>query len=173
MKRFNRKRLKLSLVLFLLVGALMIFMSMDVMTLSRYESHATSENSLATAMYLVNDTYDTINVVLPDIIPGNNQYEYKFSVSNYRGTDHSDTNLKYRIHIRTTTNLDIEYDLFNTWDIEEAETCVANQEVVQDIYSTPSSLPPSAPSARFYWLPWRRLCFQRKGFPEADLPSGL
>jgi hypothetical protein len=109
---------------------------MDVFTLSRYENTVTSQNSIRTAIYLVNDEYDTINVQLPDVIPDNNQYTYTFSVSNYHGDDHSDTNIKYRIHVRTTTNMEIEYELYNTLDIEEADSYISSNNIIQDANGT-------------------------------------
>lgn len=136
MKRFNRKRLILSMSLLVLVIVLLIFIGMDVFTQSRYESVATSQNNISTAIYLLDDSYQTINVQLPDIIPDNNQYAYSFSVSNYNGDDHSDTNIKYRIHIRTTTNMEIEYDLFDTLDYENGTSCVDSNAIVQDFHGT-------------------------------------
>ena len=109
---------------------------MDVFTLSRYESQVTSQNTLRTAIYLVNDEYDTITVKLPDVIPDNGQYEYKFSVSNFTATEHSDTNIKYRIHIRATTNMHITYNLFKTWNLTGATTCIVSNSSSQDNYGT-------------------------------------
>ena len=136
MKMFNKKRLIISLVLFILVVVLLIFIKMDVFTMSRYENSVTAENSIRTAIYLVDDEYDTINVRLPDVIPDNNQYAYTFTVSNFNENSHSDTNLKYRIHVRTTTNMEIEYELYNTFDIEEAESFISSNTIVQDINGT-------------------------------------
>ena len=135
-KKFDSRRLKISIVFMLLVVILIVFMRLDIFTLSRYESSVASSNSLVTAIYLLNDTYQTINVKLPDVIPSNNQYAYTFSVSNYNGDEHSDTNLKYKIHIRTTTNMHINYDLFNTLDIENATSCVTSNNIVRDSYGT-------------------------------------
>lgn len=132
MKRFNRKRLTISLVLAVSVILLIIFVSMDVFTLSKYETQVTSQNTLRTAIYLVKDSYDTITVKLPDVIPDNGQYEYAFSISNYTATAHSDTNIKYRIHIRTTTNTHIEYKLFDTLDIENATPYMLSNSITQD-----------------------------------------
>jgi hypothetical protein len=138
MKKFNKKRLTISIVLFILVIILLLFISMDIFTLSKYENTVSSQNSISTAIYLLDDSYDRINVQLPDVIPGNLQYEYSFSVSNFRGTEHSDTNIKYRVHIRTTTNMEIEYDLFDGLDIEEASSCVdpETKGTEQDYYGT-------------------------------------
>ncbi len=136
MKMFNKKRLSISLMLFILVGLLLIFLSMDIFTSYRYETAVTSQNSIRTAIYLLDDTYQTVNVRLPDVVPDNSQYKYSFSVSNYNEDDHADTNIKYRVHIRTTTNMEIEYDLFNTLDIDDAESYVSSDTVVQDYNGT-------------------------------------
>jgi len=134
--RFNKKRLTLSTLLFSLVLILLIFIKMDVFTLSRYESKVMAQNSVSTAVYLVDDEYQVVNVRLPDVIPSNNQYIYTFSVSNFDDDKHADTNLKYRIHIRTTTNMEIEYELYDTLDIEEADSCISSNSIIQDINGT-------------------------------------
>ena len=136
MKLFNKKRLILSGILCFLVISFIVLMSTDILTLSRYETHLTSQNSITTAVYLLSDEYETINVKLPDVIPGNNQYEYSFSVSNFKDDLHADTNLKYRIHIRTTTNADIDYELYNTLDIQNATTDIVSSSTDPDIYGT-------------------------------------
>lgn len=136
--RFNSRRLKISLVMMILVMLLFACMSLDIFTLSKYETTITSSNNITTAIYLLNDEYQTISVKLPDVIPSNNQYAYTFSVSNYTEDRHSDTNIKYKVHVRTTTNMPIEYNLFNTLDIdyedeeEEVESCVESNSVNLD-----------------------------------------
>ena len=134
MKKFNSKRLEISGLLVVLVILLLVLVGSDIFTYSRYESHVTSQNSLSTAIYLLSDEYQTITVKLPDVIPSNNQYKYSFSVSNFKGDLHSDTNLKYRIHVRTTTNLEIEYDLFDVLadDIDDAESIVSSRSTDPD-----------------------------------------
>ncbi len=136
MMKFDKKRLSLSIAFLVLVAVLFLFIKMDIFTLSRYETTVTAQNSIRTAIYLLNDSYETVNVKLPDIVPSNRQYTYTFSVSNFNGDEHSDTNLKYRVHIRTTTNIELEYDLFKTLDIEEADSCVINDDTIQDYYGT-------------------------------------
>ena len=136
MKAFNKKRLILSGVFSILVFALLIILNTGIFTYSKYETHLTSQNSITTAVYLVDDEYQTINVKLPDVIPGNNQYTYSFSVSNFNEDEHSDTNLRYRIHIRTTTNVDITYQLYNTLSIENAQSDILTNSVTRDSFGT-------------------------------------
>ena len=132
MKAFNRKNLMLSGLLIVLVIALLLLIKSGLFTYSRYETHVTSQNSITTAVYLLDDTYQTLTVRLPDIQPSNNQYAYSFSISNYNEDLHCDTNLKYRIHIRTTTNADITYQLFSTLDVDHAEPDTVTRSTVQD-----------------------------------------
>ena len=136
MKAFNKKRLFISGALFALVILLIVFISSGIFTYSRYETHLTSQNSITTAVYLLNDEYQTINVKLPDVVPGNYQYEYSFSVKNFKDDLHADTNLKYRIHIRTTTNADITYELYNTLDITNATSVISTRSTDPDQYGT-------------------------------------
>jgi len=136
MRMFNKRRLIISLSLFILVAILLYLINMGVFTLSRYETTVSSQNSIRTAIYLLDDTYQTVSVRLPDVIPDNNQYAYQFSISNFNDDQHSDVNLKYRIHIRTTTNLEIEYELYDTLDIEDATSCISSNTIVQDYNGT-------------------------------------
>ena len=132
MNRFNKSRLIISGVLLILVVVLIIFISLDIFTYSKYEKQVTSNNDLSTAIYLLDDKYQTITVKIPDVIPSNNQYTYTFSVSNFKNDLHCDTNLEYIVHIRTTTNLRIDYELYDTLDIDDATSIIATNNVVLD-----------------------------------------
>ena len=136
MKTFNKKRLIISGTFMLLVIVLLIIVSLDVFTYSRYETVLTSQNSITTAVYLLEDEYQTINVKLPDVMPSNRQYTYTFSVSNFNEDLHADTNLKYHIHIRTPTNMEIEYQLYNTLDIASAESDILSNSISPDNHGT-------------------------------------
>ena len=96
MEKFNKRRLVISGVLLVLVIVLMIFIDTDVFTFSKYERTVTSNNDLNTAVYLLDDKYQTITVKIPDVIPSNNQYLYTFSVSNFKDDVHSDTNYQHQ-----------------------------------------------------------------------------
>lgn len=132
MKKFNRRRLIISGILFILVIVLIVFIKLDIFTYSIYEKQVTSSNDLKTAIYLLDDSYQTITVKIPDVIPSNNQYLYSFSVSNYKDESHCDTNLEYVVHIRTTTNLRIDYELYNTLNIDGATSIITSNNVDLD-----------------------------------------
>ena len=132
MKKFNRRRLIISGVLLILVIVLIVFLKLDIFTYSIYEKQVTSNNDLNTAIYLLDDSYQTVTVRIPDVIPSNNQYLYTFAVSNFKDDKHCDTNLEYVVHIRTTTNLRIDYELYNTLDIDDAESIIISNNVELD-----------------------------------------
>ena len=136
MKIFDHRRFKIALTFASLIIILLYLLSLDTITLSRYQSSISSASGLSTAFYLVNDEYQRAEVKLPDVIPSNNQYAYTFSVSNYDDERHSDTNLKYKVHIRTTTNMHIEFDLFKTLEIADAESCIVSDDFIKDADGT-------------------------------------
>lgn len=132
MKVFDHRRLKIAILFSVLLFVLILLLSLDTITISRYETLVTSTSGIDTAIYLVNDEYQTIQVKLPDIIPSNNQYQYTFSVSNYNDDEHCETNLLYKLHIRTTTNMPIQYELYKTLDIQGAESYILSNDVIAD-----------------------------------------
>ena len=132
MRMFDHRRLKMAISFSVLVMVLILLLSLDMVTFSRYETRVTSSSALDTAIYLVNDTYQTVQVKLPDIMPSNNVYQYTFSVSNFNEDEHCETNLLYKLHIRTTTNMHIDYELYNTLDIQNAESCILSDDTVLD-----------------------------------------
>ena len=140
MRLLDNRRLKIALTFTILVIVLLYLLSLDTITFSRYESTISSTSGLSTAIYLVNDEYQTVSVKLPDVIPSNRQYKYTFSVSNYNDDEHCETNLKYRVHIRATTNMPIVYDLYKVEDLEDdlndAETYILDNDDILDSYGT-------------------------------------
>lgn len=119
---------------------------------SLFESQATSDANIDIAFFLVNDRYSisstdetsegatpyTRSIKIADIQPGDTK-EYTIWVSNYGfydangqllESDHvegaekkvADTNIKYNINIKTTTNLPLEYKLTTTTGVTEERT---------------------------------------------------
>ncbi len=136
MKKFNKKRLKLLVVFSVLITFLLIAINNISFTQSRFETEIASNSALNTAIYLLNDQYQVVNVKLPDVIPSNNQYKYTFSISNYNNTKHAETTLAYDLSIRTTTNMPIEYDLYETLDITNAPSIITSNTVTLDADGT-------------------------------------
>lgn len=131
-KRFDKKKFfkvsKFNILLLIFIILILII----PLTFSRYESEVTSDFGIKTAIYVLDDAYTEVNVDLPDIIPSNNQYAYTFSVSNFKEDLRTQTNLTYDLWIRTTTNIPLTFDLFNTLDYQTASSIVTSNEVTTD-----------------------------------------
>ena len=61
-----------------------------------------------------------------------NQYLYYFSVSNYNEERRTETNLKYDLSIRTTTNIPITYDLFKGETVDNNTSIITSNQVIAD-----------------------------------------
>lgn len=107
----TRRRIK-----FLLILAIVIMVYRTIFhSYSLFESEASSTASIDVAFFVLDDTYENQTIVLEDMEPGDIQY-CKFSISNYieEGGEQiiSETDMSYKLKIRTTTNLPLEYELY-------------------------------------------------------------
>jgi len=66
---------------------------------------------------------------LDSIVPSETMYEYDFSVSNYNEEKRLETNAKYNIIIRTTTNLNLEYYLYENDNLTDI---LIDRQFIQD-----------------------------------------
>jgi len=79
---------------------------------SKYLSEVGSNALGGIAFYIIEPGYQNTEIKLDKIVPSDDLYEYEFSVSNYTKEKRLETNAKYNIIIRTTTNLSLEYYLY-------------------------------------------------------------
>jgi len=81
------------------------------------------------AFYVIDLDYQTAEINLDEIEPRDEDYVYKFSVANYNGEKRLETNAEYNVVIRTTTNLNLEYILYENGGEVDVLT---NKEIVSD-----------------------------------------
>lgn len=79
---------------------------------ARYEIRAKVNANLDKALYIFEDDKLSFNLDSNGIIPSDDSYTYRFSVSNYNSTKHSDVDLSYKVKVRTTTNLPITVKIY-------------------------------------------------------------
>ena len=104
----KNKRLKLEIIVLLILLVMLCFLI--PFTLARFRTEARGDAPIDIAFYLLNDTYTHQNITLDEMKPGDEK-SYTFSVSNTDGTNRSEVTLDYEIVIKTTTNLQLEYEL--------------------------------------------------------------
>ena len=102
---------------FLLFGVglfLILFLAFYLLKIAyaRYEIRAKINANLDKALYIFEDDKLSFNLDSEGIIPSNNPYTYRFSVSNFNATKHSDVDLSYKVKVRTTTNLPISVNIY-------------------------------------------------------------
>lgn len=110
-------RVKRRIKLLLLVLIVIMFYKTAFNSYSLFESEASSTASIDVAFFVLDDSYENRTIVLDDMEPGDVQY-VKFSIANYIGSEDthdqmiSETDMRYKLKIRTTTNLPLEYELY-------------------------------------------------------------
>ena len=130
------KKNKIKILFILLILFLIIYFITS--TFSKYKSDASSNADIQTALYLLKEDYQSMNISLNSMIPGSTPYIYTFSISNNNGINRSETNLEYYLKIRTTTNLPLEYELYLNEDYQNpaANSIITSNLVEQDVDGT-------------------------------------
>lgn len=127
---------KAKLILFLLGLILILFFARYLFGLaySRYEVRAKINANIDKALYIFEDEKISFNLDPNGIIPRDDPYTYKFSVSNFNASKESDVDISYKVSIRTTTNLPIQLKLYRNelYDSETSVNLLNGSSVVQD-----------------------------------------
>lgn len=98
-------------------------------SLSKFTSLVSSDVKGSIAFYVIESDYQTAEINLDKIVPSDTAYEYKFSVANYDNDKRLETNAEYHIVIRTTTNLNLEYELYEN---NSTESVILSKELIKD-----------------------------------------
>lgn len=145
-KFFEEKMRFLLFALILLVALFLAFFLFESAYAS-YQSSAKLVANIDKAIYLIDSSKMSFNIDPEQIIPSNEPYVYKFSVSNFNDVSSSEINLTYGVKIITTTNLPITVQLYRNqnYDDATATALLSGARIVQDddgawynIYDTPS-----------------------------------
>lgn len=127
---------KAKLILFLLGLILILFFARYLFGLaySRYEVRAKINANIDKALYIFEDEKISFNLDPNGIIPRDDPYTYKFSVSNFNASKESDVDISYKVSIRTTTNLPIQLKLYRNelYDSKTSVNLLNGSSVVQD-----------------------------------------
>lgn len=115
--------MRLIFFLFILILAICLIRGI----LARYRSSAKSGANLDLAYYVFSEGKISQDLKLESILPRSEPYKYIFSVANNDGKNRTQVSLAYSIEIKTTTNLPLNFEVYNTEDtstnlIEKTET---------------------------------------------------
>ena len=124
----DKKKLKKSFFVLLLIAIIIIAIILIRKTLSRYETTANSDKDVDVAFWIINDDFKAGKILIKDIYPSTNSFDYKFTVSNFKANEdgsiskRAETDLEYGLTFTTTTNLPLEYQIEKNGTILDATT---------------------------------------------------
>ena len=116
---FEEKKRFLLFSLFLLLILYLSFKLFGVAYAS-YETNAKLNASIDRAIYLIDNEGMSFNIDPEQIIPSDDPYVYKFSISNFNATTRSDIDLLYELRVTTTTNLPLTFELYRNENYDDA-----------------------------------------------------
>ena len=108
--KWKTRKLILSILITLIL--LCSFLLALPKTFSLYETRTNGNATITYAFYVLKTNYFTQEIKLGDILPRVDPYTYKFTVSNFDNRGRSEVDLEYDLSIRTTTNLELDYELY-------------------------------------------------------------
>lgn len=100
-------------------------------SLASYQSQTRLRANIDKALYVFNREKMSFNIDSEKIVPSDEDYSYKFSISNYSEEKESDFNIVYTLKIKTTTNLPLEFKLYKNTDLNN--NILSSAEIKQDI----------------------------------------
>ena len=132
MTLFNIKKLiRFNKISFLII-LLLILLGLIPLTFSKFETEKNGDIIIPHAIYLLEDTVISQTISLPEVVPSNNQYLYYFSISNFNAERRTETNLKYDLYLRTTTNIPLTYNLFKGTSVNNNTSIITSNNVITD-----------------------------------------
>lgn len=134
-KRFiniKYKEQKLRLIGFGCALLFILFLSgfLFSISLASYQSQTRLRANIDKALYIFNREKMSFNIDSEKIVPSNDPYVYKFSISNYRDDKESDFNIVYNLKIKTTTNLPLDFKMYKNTDLNN--NILSSAEILRD-----------------------------------------
>lgn len=99
--------------LIFLIVAIIICMAIGIIiTMARYKSTGNTDILADVAFWVFEEGFQTGNIMLTDLYPREDAFEYSFTISNSDGTKVAETTLEYDIYITSSTNLPLEFEVY-------------------------------------------------------------
>lgn len=109
---YSSEKLRFLLFAFSLFLVLFLARYLLGMAYARYEVRSKIMANIDRAIYVFTDEKMSFNLAPDGIVPSDDPYVYRFSVSNFMDSKDGDVDLTYLIKIKTTTNLPLTIRLY-------------------------------------------------------------
>ena len=133
-KYYEEKR---RFLLFVLLLFLILFLAgyLFQVAYARYEVNTKLNANIKKALYILGTDNLSFNLEPDGIVPSDNPYVYKFSVSNFNEKNDTDVDIYYNVSVKTTTNLPINIKLYRNenYDDNNSTNIFGGSRLVQDV----------------------------------------
>ena len=128
----NKKKLFKSLIIIALIIIIIFAIVQIRQTLARYETVAQGEGDVDVAFWVVDNDVKTGRIILEDLYPREEPFEYTFTISNFNEDGkRAETDLEYDILITTSTYLPLSYEV-----TRNGMTCINEGQLYIDVDDT-------------------------------------
>ena len=128
----NKKKLFKSLIIIALIIIIIFAIVQIRQTLARYETVAQGEGDVDVAFWVVDNDVKTGRIILEDLYPREEPFEYIFTISNFNEYGkRAETDLEYDILITTSTYLPLSYEV-----TRNGMTCINEGQLYIDVDDT-------------------------------------
>lgn len=127
-KKKNRPKINKTLIIVALI-IIIIFATIQIRkTFAKYETTAVAEKDVDVAFWVVDNDMKTGRIVVDDIYPRNEPFQYTFTVSNFnKDGKRAETDLEYDITIAASTYLPLSYEI-----TKNGTVCTKNDQIYID-----------------------------------------
>lgn len=108
----DKKRLLKSLTIILLIAIIIFAINQIRKTLAKYQTEGDAQRDVDVAFWIVDNSFQTERILVEDIYPRRDPFEYTFTVSNFNQEGQkAETDLEYDITITASTYLPLSYEI--------------------------------------------------------------
>lgn len=132
--KYFEEKVRFFLFVFLIFFVSVFSVNLLKVAYGRYETRTKIMASIDKALFIFDTDVVSFNIQPSGIIPRDNPYIYTFSVSNFNTEHDSDVDYEYSVHIRTTTNLPLNYHLYRNelYSDDDATDLLGSAQAEQD-----------------------------------------
>lgn len=108
----DKKRLLKTLIILLLIAIIIFAINQIRKTLAKYQTEGDAQRDIDVAFWIVDNSFQTERILVEDIYPRQEPFEYTFTVSNFNQEGKkAETDLEYDITITASTYLPLSYEI--------------------------------------------------------------
>ena len=108
----DKKRLLKTLIILLLIAIIIFAINQIRKTLAKYQTEGDAQRDVDVAFWIVDNSFQTERILVEDIYPRQDPFEYTFTVSNFNQEGQkAETDLEYDITITASTYLPLSYEI--------------------------------------------------------------